>query len=258
MTENPGTKHGRWEGRNLIKDKLRNEIWSALEDHGVSVGSVYSHIPNFVGADQAADRLAELSFWKNAKIVKCNPDKPQIPVRLRALQDGKIVYTPVPELAKEFPFVELDPQILKKKNVSFETAARKEGALEFGRPVQFQEMKPFDVAVLGSVAVTREGGRTGKGGGFADLEMGIFWELDLVNEDTPVLTTVHSLQVVADDRIEMTTHDTPLDWIITPDEVFETNTTYPSSGGVYWDNVQEDQLRDIPFLKELKEQLINK
>lgn len=258
MTENPGIKHGRWEGRNAKKDELRMEIWKALEDNGVSIGSVYSRIPNFVGAEQAAARLAGQPFWKSARVVKCNPDRPQIPVRLRALQDGKIVYTPVPELAKEFPFVELVPEVLQKLGVNFEIAATKEGALEFGRPVQFQEMKPFDLAVLGSVAVTRAGGRTGKGGGFADLEMGIFWELGLVNEDTPLLTTVHSLQVVDDDRIEMTTHDSPLDWIITPDEVIETNTSYPSSGGVYWENVQEDQLRDIPFLKELKEKLTNK
>lgn len=255
MSENSGSKHGRWEGRNSKKDKLRMEIWTVLEHKGVSIGSVHSHIPNFVGAEQAAERLAEQPFWKSARIVKCNPDKPQIPIRLRALQDGKIVYTPVPELAKEFPFVELDPNDLLERGVSFETAARKEGALEYGRPVQFQEMKPFDVAVLGSVAVTRAGGRTGKGGGFADLEMGIFWELGLVNEDTPVLTTVHSLQVVDDNRIEMTSHDSPLDWIITPDEVIETNTTYPSSGGVYWENVEEDQYRDIPFLKKIRNKL---
>ena len=255
MTENPGIKQGRWEGRNSKKDELRMEIWSTLENKGVSIGSVYSRIPNFKGAEKAAARLAGLPFWKSAKVVKCNPDAPQIPVRLHALQDGKILYMPVPELAKEFPFLELDPGDLKKQGVPFETAARKEGALEYGRRVQFQEMKPFDVAVVGSVAVTKAGGRTGKGGGFADLELGIFWELNLVNEDTPIVTTVHALQVVPDDRIEMTPHDSPLDTIITPDEVIETNTQYPISGGIYWDDVEEDQLHDIPFLKELKEEL---
>ena len=35
----------------------------------------------------------------------------------------------------------------------------------------------LDFVVVGCVAVTRAGGRTGKGGGFADLELGIFREL---------------------------------------------------------------------------------
>ena len=28
--------------------------------------------------------------------LKCNPDPPQIPVRLRALYDGKLLFAPVP------------------------------------------------------------------------------------------------------------------------------------------------------------------
>lgn len=258
MANASGSKQGRWEGRNSKKDELRMEIWSTLEREGVSIGSVYSRIPNFQGAEEAAARLAELPIWKNAEVVKCNPDAPQIPVRLRALQDGKILYTPVPELAKEFPFVELDPEDLEERGIPFETAARKEGALKHGRRVQFQEMKPFDIVLVGSVAVTRAGGRIGKGGGFADLELGIFWEMNLVNQDTPIVTTVHALQVVADNRIEMTQHNSPLNWIITPDEDIETNTQYPISGGVYWDDVEEDQLRDIPFLRDLKERLSRK
>ena len=38
-------------------------------------------------------------------------------------------------------------------------------------------MPKLDFGVVGCVAVTRRGGRTGKGGGFADLELGIFREL---------------------------------------------------------------------------------
>ena len=258
MSKNADNNQGRWGGRNSKKDELRVEVWTALENQGASIGTVFSHIPNFEGADQAAARLAELSIWKNAKVVKCNPDAPQIPVRLRALQDGKLLYAPVPELAKNYPFLELDPEDLKKRGIAFESAAPIEGALKHGRRVQFQEMKPFDIAVVGCVAVTRRGGRTGKGGGFADLELGIFWEMNLVNSNTPIVTTVHSLQVVDDKRVTMAAHDTPLDWIVTPGEVIETNTTYPQPDGVYWDNVQEDQLRDIPFLITLREQLTKK
>jgi len=258
MSKNADHNQGRWEGRNSKKDELRVEVWTALENQGASIGTVFSHIPNFEGADRAAARLAELSIWKNAGVVKCNPDAPQIPVRLRALQDGKLLYAPVPELAKDYPFLELDPEDLKKRGIAFESAAPIEGALKYGRRVQFQEMKPFDIAVVGCVAVTRRGGRTGKGGGFADLELGIFREMSLVDSNTPIVTTVHSLQVVGDERVTMAAHDTPLNWIITPDDVIETNTAYPQPSGVYWDNVQADQLRDIPFLKTLREQFTRK
>ena len=99
----------RWAGRNSDKDSLRSEIWGRLESTAVNVGPAWSRIPNFAGADLAAWNLARVPAWRAARIVKCNPDPPQIPVRLRALYDGKIVYAPVPELTRGFPFVRLDP-----------------------------------------------------------------------------------------------------------------------------------------------------
>ena len=249
------SNQARWEGRNSVKDVLRSEVWSVLEDRAANVGSVWSRIPNFVGADQAAERLAELAIWKNAKIVKSNPDPPQIPVRLRALQDGKLLYTPVPELVKDFPFVLLDPEDLQKRGIPFEEAAPSEGAVAHGKRVNFEEMKPMDLVVVGCVAVTRNGGRTGKGGGFADLELGIFRELGLVNPETPIVTTVHPLQIVGNDRVVMVAHDSALHWIITPDEVIETHTPYPQPHGINWEAVQSDQYKNIPFLTQLRESI---
>jgi 5-formyltetrahydrofolate cyclo-ligase len=251
-------KKARWEGRNAIKDTIRSEIWYELEHQGVSVGPVWSRIPNFIGAKQAAARLTELLIWQKARVVKSNPDPPQIPVRMNALQEGKLLYTPVPELVKEFPFVELDPVDLQKRGISFEVVAPSDGAIKYGRRVNFDEMQPFDLAVVGCVAVTRNGGRTGKGAGFADLELGIFREMGLVNLHTPIVTTVHPLQIVDDDRIVMDENDSALIWIITPDEAIETHTPYPQPHGVDWAAVQPDQYRDIPFLMSLKEALTRK
>jgi 5-formyltetrahydrofolate cyclo-ligase len=245
----------RWEGRNQSKDVLRREIWNLLEETGSSVGSVWSHIPNFVGADQAADRLAQLPIWQQAKIVKSNPDSPQIPVRLRALQEGKLLYMPIPELKDDYPFVLLDPAELTKQGIAFEDVAERKGAVKLGRKVRFDEMLPIDLVVTGCVAVTRQGARTGKGGGFADLELGLFRELGLIKPETPISTTVHAIQVVDNDRLTMLPHDSPLNWIITPDEVIETHTPYPTPTGVYWAAVEPDQYRDIPFLAGLKESL---
>jgi 5-formyltetrahydrofolate cyclo-ligase len=245
----------RWKGRNEKKDALRAKIWSRLEGGGAAVGSPWSRIPNYVGADKAAARLAELPFWKQANIVKSNPDKPQIPVRLRALQEGKLVYTPVPELVRDFPFILLDPDVLAKRGVPFEVAATSQGAMDVGKRVQFEEMKPLDIVVVGCVAVTRAGGRTGKGGGFADLELGIFRELNLVQANTPIVTTVHPIQVVDDDLLIMLSHDTPLDWIVTTEETIETRTAYEKPTTMDWEAVQPDQYRNIPFLGELRDSL---
>jgi 5-formyltetrahydrofolate cyclo-ligase len=245
----------RWKGRNPGKDQLRDWVWSELEARGCNVGPARSRIPNFVGADAAAKRLADLPFWRSARVVKCNPDPPQIAVRLRALYDGKLLYTPVPELLEGFPFLRLDPEDLKRRDISFELAATAQGAMAYGVPVGFEDMEPMDVLVVGCVAVTRSGGRTGKGGGFADLECGIFRELDKVPARCQIVTTVHDVQVVADGRIEMLPHDWPLHWITTPQEVIETHTRYPLPAGVDWGFVREDQIHDIPFLGALRDRL---
>ena len=248
----------RWKGRNQSKDELRRSVWSELQNSGAGIEPIWSSIPNFQGAEAAAEKLASLPFWKSAKVVKSNPDAPQIPVRLKALQDGKLVYTPVPELVQDFPFLLLDPVELKKKGVSFEEAAVSSGALKHGKRVQFDEMLPMDICVVGCVAVTREGGRTGKGGGFADLELGIFREVGTIPAHAPIVTTVHSIQVVPNEDIVMMEHDSALHWIITPDEIIETNTKYPQPTGVAWDQVQPDQYRDVPFLVELRDKLSKK
>jgi 5-formyltetrahydrofolate cyclo-ligase len=216
---------------------------------------VWSRIPNFAGADLAAWHLAQTHEWKAARVVKCNPDPPQIPVRLRALYEGKVVYAPVPELTQGFPFVRLDPERLRAKGVEFETAAPSGGFLEHGEPVEFEGMEMLDFVVVGCVAVTRAGGRTGKGGGFADLELGIFRELGKLRDTTAITTTVHSSQVVEDSRLPMMGHDSALNYIATEKELIDTRTSFAQPAGVDWARVQPDQYENIPFLKQLRARL---
>ncbi len=245
----------RWAGRHGDKDRLRAEIWSSLQTSGVNVGPVWSAIPNFVGADTAAKRLSELPAWAAATVIKCNPDPPQIPVRLRALYDGKIVYAPVPELTSGIPFVRLDPEVLRRKGVQFELAAVSQGFLEHGEPVDFEAMPYLPFCVVGCVAVTRQGGRTGKGAGFADLELGIFRELGKVDGDTVIVTTVHSSQVVPDQRVVMQAHDSALHAIATETELIKTARGYEQPAGVDWAQVKPDQFASIPFLTDLRKRI---
>src|SRR5688572_27823750 len=98
-------QRGRWAGRNPEKDAVRSRVWSALEVAGVAVGPAWSMIPNFVGADVAAWRLAQTPAWQRARTVKVNPDQAQMPIRLRALYEGKLLHAPVPYLTREFPYL---------------------------------------------------------------------------------------------------------------------------------------------------------
>src|SRR5271157_268544 len=242
----------RWAGRNNAKAIVRNRVWERLIETGVNVGPAFDRIPNFVGADAAARRLSELDEWKRARVVKCNPDPPQIPVRLRALYDGKLLFAPVPHLTKGFPYLRIDPVRLAAKGVDFETAATAQGFIEHGEAIGFEDMPRLDFCVVGCVAVTRLGGRTGKGAGFADLEQGFFRELGLVEDSTPIATTVHSLQVVDDADVVMESHDSALDFIATELELIETRTPYRQPQGVAWEKVRPDQFADIPFLRALR------
>lgn len=116
-------------------------------------------------------------------------------------------------------------------------------------------MEHLDFCVVGSVAVGRMGGRTGKGAGFADLETGIFRELGIMDEATPMATTVHSCQLVDDARVVMMPHDSPLDYIATEVELIVTGNTAPRPKGVAWEFVQRDQFEQIPFLTALRDRM---
>lgn len=246
------SRTGRWAGRNTGKDAVRSEIWHGLETSGTAIGPAWSLIPNFVGADVAAWRLAQTEEWKRARTIKTNPDAPQIPVRLRALYEGKTVYAPVPYLTKSFPYLRIDPRKMIEKGISFELAATSQGFVEHAEALQFEDVDVLDFCVVGSVAVGRRGGRTGKGAGFADLETAIFRELGIIGDATPIATTVHSSQLVDDSRLVLEAHDTPLDFIATETELIRTNRTGRRPGGVDCDRVQPDQFETIPFLRELK------
>jgi 5-formyltetrahydrofolate cyclo-ligase len=244
-----------WSGYHPDKDDLRDEVWSLLKQQGVAIRDPFGHIPNFIGAQKAAEQLAALPIWQRAKAIKCNPDSPQIPVRSRALQDGKRLYMAVPRLTNTRCFVELTAEDLQQRNIPLEEAAIARKALTYGRLVSFEEMQAIDLVMVGCVAVTRNGGRTGKGAGFADLELAMLKEFGLVQSDTPIVTTVHPLQIVEEERLPMQAHDWALNWIVTPEEVIETNTTYSRPAGLDWDSIRPEQFKKIPILRKLREQL---
>jgi 5-formyltetrahydrofolate cyclo-ligase len=180
-------------------------------------------------------------------VIKVNPDAPQLPVRARALADGKRLYMAVPRLAEPRPFVLLDPAAL---TVPPRRAASIRGGTRAGRPVTIEEMERVDLVVCGSVAVNRRGVRIGKGGGFSDLEFGLLVEAGLVDDRTSLATTVHPLQVV-DAELPETDHDFRVDLVVVPAEALETREPRRPPG-ILWDHLDDEKIAAVPVLAALR------
>lgn len=238
-----------WSGRHRDKDALRQRIWSKLKKHQATRRDPVGHIPNFIGAEVAAERLARTALWQGAQVVKCNPDSPHTPVRLRALADDKTLYMAVPRLSRKKCFVELTAAALKQKNIALEEAATMGGAMRHGRLVAFDEMQVIDLVVVGCVAVAPNGGRTGKGAGFADLELAMLWEYKLLVEKIPIVTTVHDLQIVDPMELPMQSHDWGVDLVVTPTQCLLTDNHHPKPAGLDWSTLQPQQIANIPILR---------
>ncbi|MEF8828853.1 MAG: 5-formyltetrahydrofolate cyclo-ligase [Haloarcula sp.] len=236
----------------MDKQTIREAVWDALEERGVARFPFPPHdrIPNFEGASEAAQRLTETAVWDAAETVKANPDSPQLPVRRAALRAGKTVYMAVPRLRDERCFYELDPAELD----DIEAAPAISNVADHARQVGPEAVGRVDLVVSGSVAVTEDGARVGKGEGYSDLEYAVLRELGLVDETTPVVTTVHELQVVGgpegvvDTTVPVDDHDVPMDWVVTPERTVETETTHPTPAGVDWDALSAERIDEIPVL----------
>jgi len=228
------------------KQALRERVWRLLERRRVARFPlpVAGRIPNFKGAEEAAARAATLPEWKAARRIKCNPDAPQRPLRLRALREGKLVFMAVPRLTAERCFLRLDPARLGDRLAQ---AATIKGASRLGEPVTPQELGRIDLVVAGSLAVNARGARVGKGGGYSDLEFALARAAGAVDERTPVLTTVHALQVLKDD-IPMTPHDVPVDLVVTPERVIGTRPAFAKPAGIRWDELTPEQMESMPIL----------
>jgi 5-formyltetrahydrofolate cyclo-ligase len=238
-------------GQMQTKEELRQQVWAALQSQRVArFPGADGRIPNFIGAETCAVRLAETRHWKVAKVLKVNPDSPQRPVRHRALAEGKTIYMAVPRLRSQKPFIELDP---KKLKCSPYVAASIKGAGQYGKPVALTAVPKIDLVVCGSVAVNWRGARVGKGGGYSDLEFALLTEEKKIGPQTPIVTTVHPLQIV-DEDIPITDHDIPLDAIITPDETIEIRSLFPRPKGIYWGMLTQKKIDEIPVLSKRQNQ----
>ncbi len=233
--------------KQLNKDEIRQEIWGRLEAEkaGRFPFPLAGRIPNFKGAEKAAGHIAELDAYKQADVVKVNPDVPQLPLRARVLKDGKVLLIPTPRL--KAGFIRIDPE-----NVP-DGEERKAASLKhmksYGKEIPLADMPEIDLIVVGSVAVHRDGRRIGKGAGFADREYAIIRELG--NRPVPVVGTVHSLQMSEKD-LPRDPYDVTLDWIATEHELIKTDSPYSKPEGILWERVTEEERNEMPVLEEIR------
>ncbi len=230
------------------KSSIRTTIWRTMEKLGVTrlPKPVFGRIPNFVGAEVAAKRLSLEPEFINARAIKVNPDSPQRAVRYLTLLNEKMLVMPSPKLKEGF--ILLDPHKISS-NLYFKASTIR-GAFKYGIKCSLKELPPIDLIVTGCVAVSIEGVRVGKGGGFSELEYAILRELNLINEKTPILTTVHEVQIV--DWAPKEIYDLVVDAIVTPQRVIRVENKIKRPKGIFWNLINEEMIRSMPILSELK------
>jgi 5-formyltetrahydrofolate cyclo-ligase len=230
------------------KQAIRAEVWELLtrERFAAFPLPIKGRIPNFIGSGRAAHRLAELPEFQNAGVIKVNPDSPQRAVRVLALRAGKTVLVPTPRLREGFLL--LDPARLPSTQLA--RAATIQGAAELGQPVSLDDLPRPDLLVVGTVAVSLDGSRVGKGEGFAELEYATLRAMGRIDEGVPIATTVHDAQVL--DYIPTEPWDVPVDILVTPTRVIRTATEIPRPPGIFWEHLSEERLDAMPILRELR------
>ncbi|CAG9862057.1 unnamed protein product [Phyllotreta striolata] len=233
------------------KFTIRKKVWAHMSKNKLAVfPKPYGRIPNFQGAEEAAARLLDLGPFRDAKAIEVNPDKPLAPARALVLAQHKELYVPFPRLQEcLMKKLQMDEKLDVKMVVS------RWGIEHTGTKIDMKEEGiAIDLLVLGSVAVSKDGRRIGKGAGFADLEFGIFKELKAITDETVVVTIVHDSQVFDELPAKLfQKYDVPVDYILTPTRTIKVEEKLPRPEGIFWHELTKGQLKGRKVLLELRE-----
>ena len=229
------------------KRTLRWKHWNALrEAGGARFPGAVGRVPNFVGAEAAAERFTHMLTWQRARVVLCNPDLAQRPVRAKALREGKVVVMAVPRLAAVAPFVRLDPERASARPWELSSIRV---ATERGEPLSPEDVEPVDLVVVGSVAVAADGTRLGKGGGFDDLAIALLAETGAWAPRVPIWTTVHDSAVVRPGTIPVAAHDRRVDGFLTPTTMVPCDKPRRERLRWDWSLLSERTRREVPCVR---------
>ncbi|MHB1102222.1 MAG: 5-formyltetrahydrofolate cyclo-ligase [Devosia sp.] len=232
---------------------IRQRIWEKL--YAVARPDTRFHmnfaevIPDFEGSDLATDRIVALPAYKESKFAFITPDNCLVDLRRRMIAAGKPFVMSTYGIFRGFLYVE--PGSVPKGAELY--AAWLDGMEHFGRPVSLEEitrMGRFDLMVTGASAVSVDGVRFGKGHGYFDLEWGMFTDLGLADDQTPVVAAVHDVQVV-EDKLHPSETDILVDLIATPTRLVTVERRGRRPRGIKWHLLTKEQIAATPPLGEL-------
>ncbi|MFN3420349.1 MAG: 5-formyltetrahydrofolate cyclo-ligase [Armatimonadota bacterium] len=196
------------------RERLRRRIWHLMENAGVLTFplEVFGRVPNFVGAEQAAELLAQQPEFVQAKVVFVSPDHVLRRVRELVLEHGKVLAVSLPQrLVRRNRCALL--QITERRAIK--AAVKVDNFLRYGQPLSV----PVDLAVLSSVVVDCRGNRLTPRQEFGDREWQMLVDKGFVHERTKIATIVHPLQFADDLAKWVTEKDAKAHLIVTPEEV---------------------------------------
>ena len=210
-------------------------------------------IPDFAGSEAATARLIELDIYQQANQIFITPDNCLEALRAQAVHDNKTQIISTYGIRRGF-------YALGREDVPAGLEAYAvllDGLERLGQPLTLKELAVHyrpELLVTGASAVNHAGIRFGKGHGFFDLEWAIFYELGLVDQQTPIVAFIHDCQLV-DVPLEVSPFDTLCDLIITPTQTIPVVQPRKPTAGIIWDKLAPGMLDDIPMLRELREML---
>jgi 5-formyltetrahydrofolate cyclo-ligase len=233
--------------------QIRGQIWQRLlpvarpdSRFHLDFGEV---IPDFDGSEAATDHLLAQPFTLAARYAFITPDNGLVELRRRLLQAGCTLVVSTYGIRRGF--VLLEPARIPPGCALY--AAWLDGLEHFGRPISLAQIKArgrFDVMVTGASAVSLNGVRFGKGHGYFDMEWGMFTDIGVVDEATPVAALVHDVQVVQDRLLPGPT-DILVDSIATPSG-FTSVSRAPRPHGIKWELLSEETIAQTPPLQDLR------
>lgn len=192
------------------KDSLREIIWNSMESEGVSRSPPRGRIPDFEGSNRAAHLLRETAEWRDSAVIFVSPDTAQRKVREYVLLDKKTLIMPTPKILNGYLMVK--PSSCQGHEREASTI---KGAFKFGEKVE--TFPVVDLVVEGSVAADGNGNRLGKGGGYGDKEISHLIEVGAIDDGTPLVSTVHEIQIV--ERVPVEAHDQKINMVVTPERI---------------------------------------
>ena len=241
------------------KQQIRLKVWKDLKNIALPDSRFHlnfnEYIPDFKESINAHNEIIKSEEYINSKLVFITPDNCLTTVREQAIKDGKDIIVSTYGIYRGF--ILISKKMVSKGNEIF--ASTLDGLEHFGKNISLKEIKnlgKIDLMLTGASAVSKNGVRFGKGHGFFDLEWGMFADLKIVDESTPIIAVVQDVQVVGFD-LEPSDTDIIVDWIITNKEKLSTKRKKNRPSGIYWDLLEKGMLEATPPLQELKK-ILNK